>query len=201
MKPNLFICLTPLQALIAQRLIQQHGAPADLLMACYAQADNEKFRHYFHQTAALCRRADYVLIPQGRWQREWVLPRLMKKLDTRYALVFAASIDNPCVQYPLSHLLFDALNTFDDGTANLYPTSILYLNTPQSFKRRIINRLQGIRYQTEDLRRLSQRHYTLYPALPNIVAHTEPLSLWQTNISGSPKRQTRKIWLDRKSVV
>lgn len=201
MTANLFICLTPLQALMAQSLIRQ-TAPiaADLLMVCYAEADNAKFRHYFRETALLCRRADYVLIPQGRWQREFILPRLIKNLDRQYAAIFAASIDNPCVQYPLSRLQFDRLETFDDGTANLYPSSILYHNPPQSLKRKIINALQGMRYQTEDLRRLSQQHHTLYPNQSNIVAPTKPLILWlpenETTRSGSLKiKNTQKIWL------
>ncbi|XXQ69197.1 glycosyltransferase family 52 [Neisseriaceae bacterium B1] len=208
MRPNLFICLTPLQALIAQALIRQSApVPADLLMVCYAEADNAKYRHYFQATAALCRRADYVLIPQGRWQRELVLPLLIKNLDKQYATIFAASIDNPTVQYPLSHLKFERLETFDDGTANLYPSSILYHNPPQTLKRKIINCLQGMRYQTEDLRQLSQQHHTLYPNQRNIVAHTKPLTLWQpenkTPFSGSLKTsktsfsvaKTEKIWL------
>ena len=44
---NLIICLTPLQALMAQRLMAQRAEPFDLLMLCYEDADNAKFRHYF----------------------------------------------------------------------------------------------------------------------------------------------------------
>ena len=47
--------------------------------------------------------------------------------------------------------------------------------------RKLRRALQGIRYQTEDLRRLSQCHYTLYPERPNIAAPTVPLALWQDN--------------------
>ena len=43
--PNLFICLTPLQALIAQSLISQSQQSADLLMVCYPEAHNAKFQH------------------------------------------------------------------------------------------------------------------------------------------------------------
>ena len=44
---NLIICLTPLQALMAQRLMAQRAEPCDLLMLCYEDADNAEFRHYF----------------------------------------------------------------------------------------------------------------------------------------------------------
>ena len=161
--PDLYICLTPLQALIAAQLIRQtQPHPAELLMICYAGADNEKFRHYFRQTQALCRRSDYAVIEHGRWMPP-------------------ASVDNDAVQYVVSHLRFERLETFDDGTANLYTDSILYRNSPMSAFRKLRRALQGIRYQTEDLRRLSQCHYTLYPERPNIAAPTVPLALWQDN--------------------
>ena len=67
--PNLFICLTPLQALIAQALIRQTAQPADLLMVCYPEAHNAKFQHYYQQTAAQCRRSHYHIVPAGKWQR------------------------------------------------------------------------------------------------------------------------------------
>lgn len=186
---NLFICLTPLQALIAQNLIRQ-TAPiaADLLMICYAETDNEKFRHYYHETAALCEFAQFVRVPQNKWLREIALFSLTKNLKKQYHTIFAASIDNPNVQFPLSHISFDRLETFDDGTANLYPTSILYRNHKYSQKSKIIRKLQGIRYTTEDLRQLSATHHTLYPTQKNIAQPTIALNLWQNDgISGSLK--------------
>ncbi|MDK4680991.1 glycosyltransferase family 52 [Kingella negevensis] len=184
---NLFICLTPLQALIAQALIRQTAPiPADLLMVCYPEADNAKFHHYYQQTAAQCQHSSYQIMPNGRFQREFALPKLLKNLEKSYQTIYAASIDNPIVQYPLSHLNFQALETFDDGTGNLYPNSILYQNPPHSLKRKIINQIQGIHYQTQDLRQLSRQHHTLYPNQPNIVSPTIHVQLWQMQ----PENQT-----------
>lgn len=175
--PNLFICLTPLQALIAQALIRQTAQPADLLMVCYPEADNAKFQHYYQQTAAQCRRSRYHIVPRRPWQRAFALPRLLDGLDSHYHTLYAASIDNANVQYPASRLTFDRLETFDDGTGNLYPQSLLYQN--DSPKRRLLNALRGIRCTTQSLRQLSRLHHTLYPNLPNIAAPTRPLQLWQ----------------------
>ncbi len=175
---NLMICLTPLQALMARRLMDQYAPQAfDLLMLCYEDADNAKFRHYFQVASQGCRRAHYALIPQSKWRRELGLPRLLRGLDKQYATAFAASIDNPNVQYVLNKIRFAALETFDDGTGNLIPGSVLYRNGGNR-QRRLMNRLRGIRWQTEELRRLSQRHHTLYPGQPNIAAPTVPLDLW-----------------------
>ena len=177
--PNLFICLTPLQALIAQALIRQTAQPADLLMVCYPEAHNAKFQHYYQQTAAQCRRSRYYLIPASKWQRELTLHRLLNGLDTHYHTLYAASIDNPHVQYPASHLQFDQLETFDDGTGHLYPQSILYQTPTPSLQRRILNTLHRIHHTAQSLRQLSRQHHTLYPNLPNIVSPTIPLQLWQ----------------------
>lgn len=192
---NLFICLTPLQALIARQLIQTGNQNADLLMICYADADNAKYRHYFQQTAALCRRADYVLIPASPWARITALPRLLAKLEHSYHTIYAASIDNPNVQYPLSRLSFQRLETFDDGTANLYPDSILYRNQPTNPARSLLKTLQGIRYRTEDLRSLSSCHHTLYPNQPNIAAPTMPLQLWPDRSPLPPTQTQQRILL------
>ena len=184
---NLFICLTPLQALIARTLMQsQPGQAHDLLMVCYEQADNAKFRHYFQSTAALCRRADYVLMPERGLRRKTALPHLLRRIGRRYTAAYAASIDNPCVQYVLSRIRFHALETFDDGSGNLTPGGILYRNPQGSLKSRIVRRIKGIRYQTEDLRRLSRCHHTLFPGLPNIAEPAVPLALWP---HGSPQTE------------
>jgi len=102
--PNLFICLTPLQALIAQALIRQTAQPADLLMVCYPEADNAKFQHYYQQTAAQCRRSRYHIVPCRPWQRAFALPRLLDGLDSRYHTLYAASIDNAHIRQATQRL-------------------------------------------------------------------------------------------------
>ena len=170
---NLFICLTPLQALIAQALIRQTAQPADLLMVCYPEADNAKFQHYYQQTAAQCRRSRYHTVPRRPWQRAFALPRLLDGLDSRYHTLYAASIDNANVQYPASRLTFDRLETFDDGTGNLYPQSLLYQN--DSPKRRLLNALRGGLQAVPGSTRKGKKGAKASPkALPAPVNHTRP---------------------------
>ena len=90
------------------------------------------------------------------------------------------------MQYVLNRIRFAALETFDDGTGNLIPGSVLYRNSSNR-QRQLMNRLRGIRLQTEDLRRLSRRHHTLYPGQPNIAAPTVPLDLWAIAGQGLPE--------------
>lgn len=183
--------------MIAQQLIRQTAPiPADLLMVCYTDADNHKFRHYYEQTAKMCDRCCFITVPQNLWLREIYLLKLINNLEKEYHTIYAASIDNPNVQFPLSHLHFKQLETFDDGTSNLYPNSILYKNQKYGKKATLIRKLQGIRYTTEDLRQLSSRHHTIYPSQPNIIDRTSEVQLWSkatTHLSGCLK--TEKILL------
>ena len=68
--------------------------------------------NYFQVASAGSRHAEYALIPQSKWRRELGLPRLLRGLDKEYATAFAASIDNPNVQYVLNRIRFAALETF-----------------------------------------------------------------------------------------
>ena len=189
----LIICLTPLQALTAQSLIRAHApTPFDLLMLCYPEADNAKFHHYFRQTAALCRQAHYAVLPVRRWAHWRSLQGLRRQLLPHYAVIFAASIDNLNVQYLLENLSYTQLETFDDGSGNLTPSGILYRNKPHSLWQRSLRRLLGVRRDTEDFRRHSTRHHTLYPGLPNIAAPTVAVNLWpQQTAATAPTRQQR----------
>ncbi len=190
----LIICLTPLQALTAQSLIRAHApTPFDLLMLCYPEADNAKFHHYFRQTAALCRQAHYAVLPVRRWAHWRSLQGLRRQLLPHYAVIFAASIDNLNVQYLLENLSYTQLETFDDGSGNLTPSGILYRNKPHSLWQRSLRRLLGVRRDTEDFRRHSTRHHTLYPGLPNIATPTVAVNLWpqQAAVANVPTRQRR----------
>ena len=181
---NLFICLTPLQSLIAQSLIRKTvPTPADLLMICYAETDNAKFRHYYQETAQLCQYAQFIRIPQNTWLREITLPFITKNLSKQYDTIYAASIDNPNVQYPLSHLSFKKLETFDDGTANLYPDSILYQN--QKYGKKFSNIGDWRRNNVNTL--IEKLHKEIKKENPNVEFGISPFGVWR-NDSTDPVR-------------
>lgn len=190
--PNLFICLTPLQALIAQQLIKQKNQqPAHLLMMCYNGEFSEKFNFYYQNTASLCEHSFFCFISQKKWRTILTLHHILHKCAQEYDTVFIANIQNSYIQYFISKLDFNYIETFDDGLGNLYQDSIFYQNSTHSWARKFINRLIGIHYKTEDLRHLSRLHHTLYPQLPNIVSPTTAINLW--NLSSKANQACTKI--------
>ena len=195
MLPNLFICLTPLQAWITLQLIKQTAPfPAHCVMMTYLEANNAKFQHYYQCLKQHSAWAKSYIIPSTAWKRWCNLRVLRTQLASHYHTVFVASVDNAHIRYLASHLSFEYLETFDDGTGNLYPDSVLY-GQHTNLKRIIINQLLGMRYDTIDLRHLSRQHHTLYPNVPNIVTPTVPIQLWNHQKPSIPYTQTIRILL------
>ena len=186
---NLIICTTPLQALIARSLIQKYSVDGnlfDLLMFYFKGENSEKINYYFKMVAKLCHQSEIVLLPRKKWVRLFSTPKLLKRVRMTYRTIFTANINSHEVQYLLSKIHFDKLETFDDGSGNLVPSSELY-HHKIGWQRLILNKLRRICYKTEDLRRLSRRHHTLYPGQPNIAAPTVPLDLWAIAGQGLPE--------------
>ena len=182
MLPHLFICLTPLQALIAEQLICENAPrPAHLLMLSYYGENHQKFFYYFQQISKLCEYSQSCIIQNTSLKRVWQSHQILHQYAKHYHTIFAANMNNFTVQYFASHIAFERFETFDDGTASIV--------------RKIMRRLLGIRYETDDLRQLSHRHHTLYPNLPNIVAPTVALNLWREQGTLPPTQFVRKILL------
>ncbi|AIL32393.1 glycosyltransferase family 52 [Basilea psittacipulmonis] len=180
MPTRLFICHTPLQALIAKHLIEANPHyETDLLMFCYPLANRTKFQEYFDKLKPLCRQHHFFVTPNKELKPSRYLSSVLKNFRSRYDVVLVASIDNIHVQYPLSKIKFKRLETFDDGTINLVSKSCFY--EPKLLINSLRNLRQGVRYQTQDLRNLSQCHHTLFPDLPNITPRTQAIELWPTS--------------------
>ncbi len=60
------------------------------------------------------------------------------------------------------------LFTFDDGTANIFPSSGYYIEKKTGFQRKVINTVFCNKYNLIKLKRKSQLHYTIYENTANI---------------------------------
>ncbi|MDO4433505.1 MAG: glycosyltransferase family 52 [Alysiella sp.] len=175
---NLVICHTPLQMLIASHLIAQlPETPFEVWAFAYTR--NVKTEHYYARLTEYSQRADYaILTPKQPLSYARTLCYIKKRFSGRhYETVFVSSINSLVVHLLLSCITFDRLETFDDGTGNITPSSVFYRNEPPSLLRRCVQGLCGICFDTATVRKVSCRHHTLYPDSPNIIEHTVPLTL------------------------
>lgn len=177
---NLIICHTPLQVLIAEKIMEKFpNEPFYGVMFTYASYHNQKFQHYWQRLTGKCEKSELFIYPQGgRFSLFSTLYQFNKKFpQCQFDKIFVASIDDLFVQTFISQLQFNQLCTFDDGTANIVQNSIYYQDSPQSMMRKMANLLLGNQYSTQKLRQLSQKHYSIYPNMPNIIENVEWISL------------------------
>ncbi|WP_228138157.1 glycosyltransferase family 52, partial [Acinetobacter baumannii] len=118
---NLLICLTPLQMLIASKIVEQNPASYDVL--CLSYNENEKYDYYFNQLAQKCDSSWRFLVrSKSKIYRIFDFLRfsyfLSKLSEKKYNTIYLASIDNPFFHILLSKLSKNNIATFDDGTAN-----------------------------------------------------------------------------------
>ncbi|WGE53199.1 glycosyltransferase family 52 [Actinobacillus equuli] len=176
---NLIICHTPLQVLVAEKIMQKYPEQEFFgIMFTFESYNNHKFQNYWERFSKLCKEAFLFSYPKsGKLSLLMALLRAKRKVKHfNVEKLFVASIDDQFVQLICSTVNFKQLHTFDDGTANIVKNSIYYQDSPKTLKRKMVNCLLGNRYSTQTLRALSSKHYTIYPNLPNIIENVEAIS-------------------------
>lgn len=187
---NLIICGTPLQMRIAEKIIKLH--PGEEFFSFVFGYENPKYIHYYHRLQRYCSHAKLILDDQikktfirGKLRKTYYFWKLKKNLSLpvkTFNKVFICNAHESIPQIILSMIKFNVLFTFDDGSANILPTSFFY--QPDPVKRKSFWPCKSI-YTPKQLLALSQKHYTIYPGYKNIIANTETISLWSEPVKTS----------------
>lgn len=174
---SLIMCTTPLQMLIAEKIIQlNQGEDFDLLVL--ALNNNQKYRYYYNRLSEICENSLYYIPKAGLTGFFDFLKELKNSnINKNYKNIYLASIDSRHFQYIISKKYSADIYTFDDGTANIISSSLFY-STSQPFNlKKIIWRLIGVKYYISDIKKRSKIHYTIYNNVSNIVSKLKFLSL------------------------
>lgn len=176
---SLIMCVTPLQMIIAKKIIELKSEENfDLIVI--ALSDNEKYRYYYERLKRLCVAEIYYSTEQGiKGFLNFIKILKINKLDRQYQNLYLASIDSRHFQYVLSKNKKANVYTFDDGTVNIIPHSLYYLNSKPKLFKRVVWRGLGIKCYMEDIKKLSLLHYTIYKDVPNIIAKTQLIKLYK----------------------
>lgn len=174
---SLIMCVTPLQMLIAQRIIDLNSdRNFDLLVMVLN--DNEKYKYYYDGLKKKCLSSLYYISKSGVGGFfDFIRKLKTNNLNKNYKELYLASIDSRHFQYIVSKSFLASVYTFDDGTANIIPSSLYYSNTQPPRLKQYIWRLLGVKSYMEDIKARSQLHYTLYKNVPNIIKNTKYISL------------------------
>lgn len=191
-KKSLVICLTPLQMIIAEKVVAKQPS-VDLLVI--ALNDNNKYKYYFDNFQHPNLKKQYYLFDNNQNIFSKILKVVKFKnffeINDYYENVYISSIDNKYIHSILSKVKFDNLYTYDDGTANIIQDSVYF---KQSFKSKLkdaVFRLIGINFNLNKIKKIVKKHYTIYKNVQNIVKQTEYISIVK-NI-----RDNRSIFKDQ----
>ncbi|MFK3868306.1 glycosyltransferase family 52 [Psychrobacter faecalis] len=185
MKKYLFICCTPLQGVIAKRIIETEKLDKrKCVLFFYTSFDNNRYRKSFNDLSKLCSDSLYYV-----WEPNF--PKYIfeaKKFfnSYKYSRLYFASIDSIFVQLAVSQTKNIEIYTFDDGSANIVPSSLYYRKQKLSFKR-LVFKILGNRYSSQKIKKIIKQHYTIYPNLQNISSNTVNIKLFNENTHNSYK--------------
>lgn len=198
---SLIMCVTPLQILIAEKIIQNRPAE-DFDVIIFALENSEKFTYYakrlekYAQTYwfshvvyknSISNLIDFI---------KFIIKFKFKDFKKKYDNYYLSSIDSRYFQYIISQKKNTSLIfTFDDGTANIVKTSIYYVKNVNDRKKAGIFKIFGIRYFQEDIREMSKLHYTIYSDFDNIIENTQEIKLFNTEKKCIKRQQILNIFL------
>lgn len=175
----LIICLTPLQMIIAEKIVELNpGKNFDLLVI--TSNDGVKYRAYYKRLKKLCKNSLYYIPKKGRLGFLHFMRELnLKKINSDYKCIYLANIDSRNCQYIISKNDLAHIYTFDDGIANIISNDIYYSNNTPIIWKKIIWRFIGLKYYIKDIREKSLLHYTIYEDIPNITEKTHLIRLYE----------------------
>lgn len=198
-KINLILCATPFQVLIAEKIIKAHpNADFDLVLMFNKNENRKKFEYYFNRISPLC---NQTLL----WNYKAKLPNLihfkaylyLNHFNKNYDELYLSNIHRAHFQMLVSSNMKAKVITFDDGLANILPSSKLYIDNKLDILRASIWKLLGIYHTSKDIKKKSVKHLTVYKNIPNIVENTEFIELYKHDLikPTNDQQETIKIYL------
>lgn len=191
---ELIICTSPLQVLIAERIIQINPDKS-FFGVMVTHTPNEKFVYYYNRLRSSCQHGFMLAVSYGthRLQVYWDSLWLIAKGYTlpHIATVYVSSTDITEVQFFLQRFSGATIKTFDDGLINLNPVAFEHMMvTHTSYWHKI---LKGIfRFSsTRELLTRSIEHYTIYKQ-SNVMPNAKYIGLLDTLHGINPQEKARE---------
>ncbi|QGM28722.1 glycosyltransferase family 52 [Acinetobacter towneri] len=192
---SLIMCVTPLQMLIAEKIIHKFKDQKFDVMVV-ALVDNEKYRYYYKKLEKISCNSFYYVPKDGFLGfLEYINVLKENGFAKKYTNCFLASIDSRHFQYIISKNKNTNIYTFDDGTANIIKNSLYYINEKIPSWKKMIWNFIGIDFYMEDIKKSSKKHYSLYEKVSNIVENTEYLKLFESSKYKSESTKKINIYL------
>ncbi|ENQ6262655.1 hypothetical protein ACEPLI_002276 [Acinetobacter baumannii] len=193
LKKNLIVCITPLQMLIAKKIIALHPESSfDFL--CLYYDDNSKYEYYYHELKKVCNKSERFLIKnENIFLRIFMFLKfflfLRKNFETQYNSIFISSIDSFLVHFLCSKIAYKNIKTFDDGIANIHQDGIYFCRKKISLGRKFFLKIFRINHDKELLIEKTETHYTIFKDIVNVTSRTFFLEMAENNNKGELRKE------------
>lgn len=168
----LFLCKTPLQAIIILRIIELLNIK-EYDVVYLTKNNTSTDQNYFKKISSNSCNYYYIFSHKVGKGFNTVIDifeiiRLSNSLiSDLYQDIYVASFDNLIFRYILKNNPSAKIKSFDDGTANITPSSS-YFNYDKRKRTILLNKLLSIP-DTKKVKQLIEKHYTIYNGFNNIV--------------------------------
>lgn len=180
---SLIMCTTPLQMLIAEKIIQlKKNEKFDLILIVNGSSNN-KFKNYFNRLKLKTSKSMIYelnnISKMGKIKKFLEFKKDYRKWsDFNYSSYYLASIDNNFFHWIITNKIENSsIYTFDDGIANIYDGSS-YFNEKKFLLNKFIWKILGVDYSLNKIKNQSKIHYTIYLNRENIINNKEYISLF-----------------------
>lgn len=175
----LYICVTPLQMLIANKLICLKKDQVDVLILTYNF--NKKYEYYLNilKSNLYVKNIDVIKIGNKNiFTRLSTVINIKKwNIGRQYHTAFLASVDNFFVHCVLHYSYIKEVYTYDDGVANIIETTTYFIDKSSKFSM-IARKLLNMYWNLDFIKNNTKKHYTIYHNTKNIVENTENIDIF-----------------------
>lgn len=183
---SLIMCVTPLQLLIAKKIIE-NNPKKDFFLIMFASNISEnnllKCKFYFDSIIDSVENHWYEEVShKGFFSNIQTFFSIKKKFDNlkiKFDEYYLASIDSMLFQYFISKKNEHAcVYTFDDGVANIFMDSIYY-GGGEKFAKKLFLKFMGVKFFKKEIKEISIKHYTIYNDFDNIIKEKYYIDIFQ----------------------
>ncbi len=182
---HLFICYTPLHALIAKKVIEKEQISTYILVFYY-HVDSEKIRHYFAEISAKAVKSYYIKKNNNLLHTIRVLVTLffvLKRHLSGAPIIYTGNVKSIYSRFLIYALRSKNLHTFDDGIGNVSGEGYFYIGLTPSVLSKFAS-FFGLDLSYSRVYSLIKKHYTIYK-MKNVMPFCEYIGLFDFE-SGNP---------------
>ena len=189
------ICVTPLQTLIAKRIIELAGIENYIVLFTNT-FNNQKIEYYYKKLSLGAVMHQRLLMSRSRIVNYYNVYRCYKKWS-RYDIrrIYFSSINSLVVQYFVARFPAAQRFSFDDGTANILQTSSYFNNARRSSVRHVFELIIRSKFNQDFLAKSVLAHYTIYNGQKNVVPERKlkVITLFRDDDCSTPNNNNRKL--------